>query len=90
MATACVARPSWHRDSLAGARGQRRVQMLTAHEDVAQLHAHALVQREAPGRLVLVAGVAAVGVAAVELLVAHRQVGVAVRVLGVPWLALPA
>lgn len=67
-----------------------RAQTLTAHGDVAELHGHALVQREAPGRLVLVAGVAAVRVAAVELRVAHGQVGVAVRVLRVPRLALPA
>lgn len=61
---------------------------LTADGDITELHAHPLVQREAPGGLKFVAGVAAVRVSSVQLRVAHGQVGVAVRVLGVPRLTL--
>ena len=64
--------------------------VLTTRRDVTWLHAHTLIQREAPWGLMLVAGVAAVGVATVELWVADGQVRVAVRVLRVPGLALPA
>lgn len=66
------------------------VQSLTTDGDVTELHADPLVQCEAPGGLVLVPRVAAVRVSSVQLWVADGQVAVAVRILGVPRLTLPA
>lgn len=62
----------------------------TTDGNVTELRADALVQREAPGGLVFVPGVAAIRVSPVELRVADGQVAVAVRVLRVPRLTLPA
>lgn len=69
---------------------QPKRSLLTTDGDVAELHADRLVQREAPGGLVLVARVTAVRVSSVQLRVADGQVGVAVRILGVPRLTLAA
>lgn len=61
---------------------------LTTDGNVTELHTNAFIQSETPGGLVFVPWVATVRVSAVQLRVSNSQVGVTVRVLGVPRLAL--
>lgn len=62
---------------------------LTAWRNVTDFHPYTFIQGEAPGSVVLVAGVTAVGMSPVELQVPHGQKGVTVGILGIPRLTLP-
>lgn len=62
--------------------------LLTTWRNVTEFHPYTVIQGEAPGCIVLVAGVAAVGMPPVEFRVMHGQKGVTVGILGIPRLTL--